>query len=132
MKNNLDEGITTLIQDSEFIVTFDDMLHLGRRLPKSNLIKEVLHLVMRLVKPKEDVTKYDCNQLKKKLLSTTEETSKMLQNICYSEISSKVYKEVLKRFRLWKINDQANSEPKLSPYIQFLNKTLDFLKVRED
>jgi hypothetical protein len=43
-----------------------------------------------------------------------------------------VYREVLKRFKLWKINELANSEEKLSPFIKFLNKTLDILKVREN
>ena len=66
------------------------------------------------------------------MLSSESSTEESLQKVCYSDISSKVYREVLKRFKLWKINELGNSEEKLSPFIKFLNKTLDILKVREN
>ena len=66
------------------------------------------------------------------MLSSESSTEENLQTVCYSDISSKVYREVLKRFKLWKINELGNSEEKLSPFIKFLNKTLDILKVREN
>ena len=108
------------------------MTYLIRKMSNSSLIKEVLHLVMRFIRPKDTKVKYHINDFKKVLLSNEDDTAKSLQSICYSEISSKVYREVLKRFKLWKINELANSEEKLSPFIHFLNKTLDFLKVREN
>ena len=108
------------------------MTYLSKKLGDSSLIKEVLHLVMRFIEPKYTKAKYDTKDFKRELLSSEYSTEESLQNICYSDISSKVYREVLKRFKLWKINEQANSEEKLSPFIKFLNKTLDILKVREN
>ena len=71
---------------------------------------EVLHLVMRLLNPKDTKVKYDANTLKKVLLTDESETISKLDKICYSEISSKVYKEVLKRYKLWKIEELSRSD----------------------
>jgi hypothetical protein len=108
------------------------MTYLSRKLGESSLIKEVLHLVMRFIAPKLTKVKYDTKDFKRALLSSESSTEENLQTVCYSDISSKVYREVLKRFKLWKINELGNSEEKLLPFIKFLNKTLDILKVREN
>lgn len=85
---------------------------------------------MRLLRPRDDLIKYDMNLIKKNLLSDSMETSGILEHLCYSNISSRVYREVDKRFKLWKI-DEITDE-KLQPFIKFLKKSLNFLKIREN
>ncbi len=118
------------MQNEMFTMNNDNLLQLEKRLGNSSTIKEVLHLVMRLLRPRDDLIKYDMNLIKKNLLSDSMETSGILEHLCYSNISSRVYREVDKRFKLWKI-DEITDE-KLQPFIKFLKKSLNFLKIREN
>ena len=118
------------MQNEMFTMNNDNLLQLEKRLGNSSTIKEVLHLVMRLLRPRDDLIKYDMNLIKKNLLSDSMETSGILEHLCYSNISSRVYREVDKRFKLWKI-DEIKDE-KLQPFIKFLKKSLNFLKIREN
>jgi len=94
--------------------------NLVRRLGKSSLVMEVLHLVMRLLRPRDTNIKYDAITIKKAILSDSNETIEKLDKICYSEISTKVYKEVLKRFKLWKIEEQTRNDKNLQPFVKYL------------
>jgi hypothetical protein len=51
------------------------MTYLTRKMGNSALIKEVLHLVMRFIRPKDTKVKYHINDFKKVLLTSEDETA---------------------------------------------------------
>ena len=55
------------------------MTYLSRKMGDSSLIKEVLHLVMRLIDPKNAKAKFDIKDFKRFLLTSEDDTAKSLQ-----------------------------------------------------
>ena len=51
------------------------MTYLSRKMGDSSLIKEVLHLVMRLIEPKNAKAKFDTKYLKNALLTSEDDTA---------------------------------------------------------
>lgn len=59
---------------------------------------------MRIMEPVEQAkARYEMTVFKKALLSNGEETARKMQEVNYSQISSVVYREIVKRYKLWKI-----------------------------
>ena len=86
---------------------------------------------MRLLKPKDNKEKFTTIEMIKGILEKDASTlNDSLNDVCYSEISSKVYREVLKRHKLWNIT--KCTDPLLQQFVRFIQKTLDFLSVREN
>lgn len=57
----------------------DYMTYLSRKMGDSSLIKEVLHLVMRFIEPRNAKVKYDTKDFKRALLTSEDDTAKSLQ-----------------------------------------------------
>lgn len=55
------------------------MTYLSRKMGDSSLIKEVLHLVMRFIEPRNAKVKYDTKDFKRALLTREDDTAKSLQ-----------------------------------------------------
>jgi hypothetical protein len=67
------------------------------------------------------------------LLNTQSKTNDLLNNVCYSKISSSTYKEVEKRVKLWNIGKEPIpvKNGQFKQFIEFINNASGFLKIRE-
>ena len=94
-------------------------------------VKEVLHLVMRLSHPEKKQTAFQPHEFRSSVLT---EPNKNMNEVFYSKIPSKIYKEVLKRKKLWKIGsgEGETKNEKCAKLIDFIENTLAFLEIRED
>ena len=57
-----------------------------------------------------------------------------MNNVCYAQISSAIFREVVKRKKLWKIGEPIQSVKKdeVDQFFAFIDNTLDFLAIREN
>jgi hypothetical protein len=78
--------------------------------------QEVMHLAMLFLYPEKAKSKYKINEFKSEIMFNPENTKKIIETVDYSLITSKLYREVLKRFKLWKISDLKN-DPLVSPFV---------------
>lgn len=93
-----------------------------------------MHLVIRLVRPQHTKPKYELKDHQQEYLKDVQPTRNIIEGeINYSKISSKIYKEVLKRRSLWKIRQTEQfQDTDLNKFVKFIDSTLCFLSVREN
>lgn len=94
-----------MIDEEPFKLSHADLTTSQNYLGSSHSMKEVLHLVMRLVHPELKQAKFDVQKFRTKLLTNSDEVEELLNQVKYSEISSVIYREVLKRSKLWGIGE---------------------------
>ena len=102
---------------------------------KNNLIYEILHLAMRCINPSDTTVKFQKRDLKLNLLKDEQFLEKKINEINYSQISSKIYKEIIKRKIDWDTEEEFRKKGIHTHYrffLSFVNNTLKFLSFRED
>jgi hypothetical protein len=130
MPRNIDE----LIDHTQATFTNDDIKAINVQIVSSHAIKETLHLIMRLTRPLIKKIRFEVPDFKQELIKCPVKTSDIINKVDYSQISSVVYREVLKRKKLWKVGEQLPllKCDNFSSFKIFIDRTLEFLSIRED
>ena len=81
---------------------------------------------MRLSYPSNKKLKFDVPDFKKGLLNDATTTMNLLNELDYSQISSSIYREVVKRYHLWEIGKTPLPfrNGKFDQFTSFLHKSL--------
>jgi len=107
---------------------------MSKRLDKNYKKLEVLHMAMRCLDPEKKQRSFDQTEFRRHLFKSEAELKQMISNVDYSKISTFVYRDILKRKKLWGLDRKVVgiSEQGYQVFLDCVNNTVDFLAVREN
>ena len=98
MPKNLDALI-----DYADVIKESDLKDFQKVLDNNHIKLEMLHLVMRCVYPEKKAAKFDKTDFRNFLLKSDQQKNSYLGTVNYAKINSQIYRDIVKRKKLWNI-----------------------------
>jgi len=89
---------------------------------------------MRCVEPSKKQPSFDTTEFRRYLFKNEGNVKEYLSNLNYSLINTFVYKDIVKRKKLWNVEKDIATLPEkgYKTFLSFINNTVDFLAIREN